>query len=220
MIRYSFNRAWVEALTTGRLRFPSHHADVPEAKDTLDWIGLNYYYRFLAGFHPRAFRQLFIEQSRPMDGLSGPESVGEVWPEGLFEQIKWLCETTGKPLYITENGLPDADDSLRPLHMIRSLRSVWQAINYNYPVKGYFYWTLVDNFEWAEGYDPRFRFGLFGCDLDTQQRTKKRSADLYGEICAANAVTADMARRYVPSMADELFPAPEVQSEVKLPVRE
>ncbi len=107
--------------------------------------------------------------------------------------------------------------TLRPLHMIRSLRSVWQAINYNYPVKGYFYWTLVDNFEWAEGYDPRFRFGLYGSDHETQQRTKKRSAELYGEICAANALTADMVRRYVPDAFDELFPGVEVQAEVKFP---
>jgi len=219
LIRYAFNRAWIEALMTGILRFPSHHADVPEAVDMLDWIGLNYYYRFVAGFSLRAVRQMFIQQARPNNGILGPESVGEIWPEGLFAEIKWLCERTNKPLYITENGLPDEDDSLRPLHLIRSLRSVWQAINYNYPVKGYFHWTLIDNFEWAEGYDPRFRFGLYACDPETQRRTKKRSADLYGEICAANALTADMARRYIPDWFDELFPAVDVQAEVTLPAR-
>jgi beta-glucosidase len=101
--------------------------------------------------------------------------------------------------------------------MVRSLRSVWQAINHNYPVKGYFWWTLVDNFEWSEGYDPRFRFGLYACDPVTQVRTRHPSADLYSEICAANALTADMAWRYLPDHADELFPGVAVQQEVELP---
>lgn len=218
MVRHTFNRAFVEALLTGELKF-QRKIEIPEARDTLDWIGLNYYYRFLVGFNVLKPRQLFIEQRRPYDGILGPESVGEIWPEGLFEQIRWLGERTDKPLYITENGVADADDTLRPLHMVRSIRSVWQAINYNYPVKGYFFWTLVDNFEWAEGYDPAFRFGLHSVDPVTQVRTPKTSAALYGEICAANALTADMVRRYVPESADELFPSVPVQKEIEWPAK-
>ena len=216
-VRHMFNRAFIDAIMTGELRLPRHKIDVPEARDTLDWIGLNYYYRFLAGFSLLAPQQLFIKQSRPRNGILGPKSVGEIWPEGIYDEIKWLCNRTNKPLYITENGLPDADDSIRPLHMIRSLRSVWNAINFNLPVKGYFYWTLVDNFEWAEGYDPAFKFGLYGCDPETQVRTKKRSADLYGAICAANALTSDMVREYAPGALDELFPSVDVQEDVTLP---
>jgi beta-glucosidase len=219
LVRQTFNRSFVEAIMTGELKFPGQKkVESPEARDTLDWIGLNYYYRFLVGFNLLRPRQLFIEQTRPHEGILGPESVGEIWPEGLFEQIKWLSERTAMriPLYVTENGVPDGDDTVRPLHMIRSLSSVWQAINFNYPVKGYFYWTLVDNFEWAEGYDPRFRFGLYGCDLETQIRSKRRSAELYGEICAANALTSDMVRRYVPDEAEHLFPGVDVQAEVQL----
>jgi beta-glucosidase len=206
----------IDAIMTGELRFPAHKVEIPELRDTLDWIGLNYYYRYLAGFSMRAPQQGFIRHSRPREGLPGPESVGEIWPEGIFDEIKWLCMRTGKPLYITENGVPDADDSIRPLCLIRSLYSVWNAINTNLPVKGYFYWTLVDNFEWADGYDPAFRFGLYGCDLETQVRTKKRSADLYGAICAANALTSDMVREFAPDALDELFPGVEVQADVEL----
>jgi len=219
LIRNAFNRAWVLAFQTGTLQFPLFKANVPEAQDTLDWIGLNYYYRFLVYFTPLRPQQLFINQTKPPDGILGPGDVGEIWPEGLMEHIRWLAETIGKPLYITENGVPDADDVLRPLHMIRSLRAVWKSIGYNYPVKGYFWWSLVDNFEWSEGYDPRFRFGLYGCDPVTQERTKRRSADLYGEICAANALTSDIARRYIPSDFDTLFPGLDVQAEVALPQR-
>lgn len=220
LIHDVFNRSFVRALTTGVLQFPLHKIGVPEARNTLDWIGLNYYYRFLVRFNLLHPRQLFVQQTRPRDGIRGPDdSVGEIWPEGLFEHIKWLVTMTGKPLYVTENGVPDADDSLRPLHLVRSLINLWQAVNFNYPVKGYFYWTLVDNFEWAEGYDPRFRFGLYGCDPITQERTRRASAELYGEICAANGLSADMVRRFVPDQAEALFPGVEVESTVRLPPR-
>ncbi|NDJ78296.1 MAG: glycoside hydrolase family 1 protein [Chloroflexi bacterium] len=216
VIRHFFNRAIIGGLLTGKLRLPLRTFRVPEAKDTLDWIGLNYYYRFAVGFHPLYPQQFFIRQSRPKTGILGPESVGEIWPEGLFEHIRWLSDVTRKPLYITENGVADPDDTLRPLHMVRSLCSVWQAINYNAPVKGYFHWTLVDNIEWSEGYDPRFQFGLHTCDRETQERAKRRSAELYGEICALNAFTGDMAQRYVPDQFDELFPGVDVQANVPL----
>ena len=120
---------------------------------------------------------------------------------------------------MTENGVPDPDDSLRPLHMVRSLRSVWRAIMHNYPVRGYFAWTLVDNFEYKEGYDPAFNFGLYACDHETQVRTRRRSATLYGEIARANGLTAEMIRRYLPDRAEELIPSVSVQQEVTLPQR-
>ncbi len=222
-LRHIFNRTLIDAIITGELKLPMTTIEIPEARDTLDWIGLNYYYRFLAGFNLLKPQQLFVHQSRPRDGLLGPESVGEIWPEGIFDEIKWLCNRTDKPLYITENGVPDAatpDDSLRQLHMIRSLHSVWQAINHNLPVKGYFYWTLVDNFEWAEGYDPAFRFGLYHCDHTTQVRTKKRSADLYSAICTANALTSEMVREFAPDALEPLFPSVDVSAEVNLPGRD
>lgn len=219
-IQQSFNGVFLDALLDGVLRFPLRAIKVPQARDTFDWVGLNYYYRFLAGLDLRAARQAFIRQSRPREGLLGPESVGEIWPEGLFDHIKWLAGRTDRPIYITENGLPDGDDTHRPLHLVRSLRSVWSAINYNYPVKGYFYWTLVDNFEWAEGYDPRFRFGLLAHDPATQARTPRASAALYGEVCAANALTGAAVRQYAPAVMDSLFPGVPVQREVVLPARQ
>ena len=219
-VRHFFNEAWVEALATGVLRFPFHKAAVPEARDTLDWIGLNYYYRYRVAFSLLRPRGLFIHRTTPRDGIQGPDSVGEIWPEGLMEHIKWLYKATGKPIYITENGLPDPDDTVRPLHMVRSIRCLWEAINYNYPVKGYFYWSLVDNFEWAEGYDPRFSFGLFACDHETQTRTPRPSAGLYGSICKANGLASDAMRRYVPDQADAMFPSVELQTEVELPANQ
>ncbi|GIV82016.1 MAG: hypothetical protein KatS3mg051_1370 [Anaerolineae bacterium] len=172
------------------------------------------------GFNLLRPRQAFIEQTRPRDGSAGASTASaKSGRKDCWSKSAGWPERTDRPLYITEHGVPDADDSLRPLVLVRGLRSVWRAINFNYPVRGYFFWTLVDNFEWSEGYDPRFRFGLFGCDPQTQQRTPRRSAELYGEICAANALTMDMVRRYVPEHADALFPGVPVQREVRLPAR-
>lgn len=220
LMRGVFNRAFVLALTTGELRLPLRRAQVPEARDTLDWIGLNYYYRFQVAFHPLYPHQVFLRQTPPRDGIRGPGDTGEIWPEGLLEQIKWLCQTTGKPLYVTENGVPDPGDNLRMVHMVRSLRSVWKAIMHSFPVRGYFYWTLVDNFEWSEGYDPRFRFGLYGCDPETRERTVRSSAALYRDICAANALDSETIRRVIPDEFDALFPGVDVQPRVTLPARE
>jgi beta-glucosidase len=221
LVRNTFNRAFVLALTTGELRLPMRRVEVPQARDTLDWIGLNYYYRFQVSFHPFYPHQVFLRQTPPRDGIRGPGDTGEIWPEGLLEQIKWLYKTTGKPLYVTENGVPDPDDAIRPLHMVRSLRSVWKAVMHSYPVRGYFYWTLVDNFEWAEGYDPRFRFGLYACDPVTQERTARPSATLYRDICAANALDSETIRRAIPAHEfDALFPGVEVQPRVTLLPRE
>ena len=74
----------------------------------------------------------------------------------------------GKPIMITENGLPDDDDDQRPRFLLTHLAQVWRAIREGVPVRGYYHWSLVDNFEWAQGY--AMRFGLIEVDFATQER--------------------------------------------------
>jgi beta-glucosidase len=74
-------------------------------------------------------------------------------------------------------------------------------------VRGYLHWTLVDNFEWAEGCGVRF--GLVELDPHTQERTPRVSASLFGEICRANAITEAMVERYAPEAMETIFGAPE-----------
>jgi beta-glucosidase len=71
------------------------------------------------------------------------------------------------------------------------------------PVKGVYFWSLVDNFEWAEGFSARF--GLIGLDLETGKRTLKSSGQLYGEICRNGAITMEMIERYAPELKEQLF---------------
>jgi beta-glucosidase len=109
----------------------------------------------------------------------------------------------GKPIYVTETGVPDNDDSKRPRFLLTHLAAVHRALNEGVPVKGFYFWSLVDNFEWADGFSARF--GLIHLDLATGQRTLKRSGKLYGEICRAGAITADMVERYDPEVGEQLF---------------
>jgi beta-galactosidase len=106
-------------------------------------------------------------------------------PRGLRNVLR-LAASYELPIYITENGIDDADDDLRPGYLVGHLRAVRGAISDGADVRGYFHWSLVDNFEWAEGY--RAHFGLYSFDPDTLARRPRSSARLYGRIAAQNAL--------------------------------
>src|SRR5260370_27562285 len=101
------------------------------------------------------------------------------------------------PIYVTENGIADRDDALRPEYVLTHVRAMLRAIQAGAPVRGYFHWTCFDNFEWAEGYTAKF--GLIACDPLTQERRPRPSAWLFAEICRLNQLPATA----------ELPPAPE-----------
>ena len=88
------------------------------------------------------------------------------------------------PIEITENGVADESDTLRPEHLRRHLLILSQAISEGQDIRSYHHWSLMDNFEWAEGY--KLRFGLFHVDYDTQERTMRESGRLFKEIIANN----------------------------------
>ncbi len=124
-------------------------------------------------------------------------------PLGMFEALKWGLKYK-LPIIVTENGFDDADDHVRPRYMVEHIHQVWRAVNFNWPIKGYFHWTLVDNFEWERGWTQRF--GLWELDIETQARHKRPSADLYAEICRENGISDDMVRHYAPAALPEMFP--------------
>jgi beta-glucosidase len=202
------NHVLLDALTDGVLRFPiikSQH--IEHAAGTLDWLGVNYYQRFRVGIKIwDAVRRLFpgsqsdILHYGTKPGLqTGPGEWGEIHPEGLFESLSSLARYD-VPMYITENGIPDHTDRYRRAFIIGHLYQLWRAVQAGIDVRGYYHWSLIDNFEWSEGYDPRFSFGLFEVDFETQERSKRDSAELYGEICAAGAIDRSMIEKYAPEL--------------------
>jgi beta-glucosidase len=201
-----FNQSFLNALLKGRWGNLIMGRGAPSARRlrrTLDWIGLNYYTRQRSAFDHASPGQLFGTIDKTPDAVMSDFDFGEIYPEGMMILLRRLART-GLPIYITENGLPDADDDLRPSFIVRHLRVIWLAIQFCFDVRGYYHWSIVDNFEWGEGW--RMRFGLYELDTRTQERIPRRSALLYRDIVRANSLTSDIVREYTPELADVLFP--------------
>lgn len=185
-IDHIINWMYLDALVTGRLRAPlGLGAHIPEAAGTMDFLGVNYYTRSCVAFDLRRPAQAFVREVRPPGAVFSDGGYGEIYPDGLLEVLRRV-RGYGLPIYITENGIPDADDDLRPGFIVEHLQRVRRAVEEGCPVQGYYHWSLVDNFEWADGWS--LRFGLYALDPATQVRTPRPSAALYGEICRSNTL--------------------------------
>jgi len=156
---------------------------VPELAGTLDWYGLNFYTRWMV-------RSLSPEPHVARPGAILNDLGWELWPQGL----EWALATAarcGKPILVTENGIADAQDALRPAAIVAAAQAMHSALAQGVPVLGYLHWSLMDNFEWADGYNGRF--GLYEVDFDDPERPRKRrpSAEVFARIARANALTDD-----------------------------
>jgi len=180
------NWSFLSAVTTGRVRAFPWYAVFPEAAGTLDFVGVNYYTRDLVAFDPRRPMRLFGRNFHPSGCEMSDGGYGEIYPEGLYRTLRRV-QPLGLPVYVTENGIPDADDDQRPRFLVRHLAQVWRAIRDGVPVRGYYYWSLVDNFEWAEGWS--LKFGLVAVDPGSQVRLVRPSAAVYARICRTGAIS-------------------------------
>jgi len=182
------NTSFIDGAATGRVRALPWVVNVPEAARTLDFVGVNYYTRDMVSFDLRRPKQ-FFGRNFPAPGAPVSDGgYGEIYPEGLSRVLR-LAARYGKPIFITENGLPDDDDHRRPAFIIDHLSQVWRAIQEGVPVRGYYHWSLVDNFEWVRGWS--LKFGLISVDPATQARTLRPSAHLYKEICRTGTITLE-----------------------------
>jgi beta-glucosidase len=157
-----------------------------------DFVGINYYMRQSYKYSP------FIPLTRAkMTELPGAErsEMWEVYPEGLYNLLIRLRDEYGNPeCYITENGyplpekdgVPIIDDAPRISYLARHIRQAGRALEDGVNLKGFYVWSLMDNFEWAFGY--RMRFGLIRTDFETLERTWKRSAYWYKALVAKRAL--------------------------------
>jgi beta-glucosidase len=192
----------IEASVRGRIPRLIGWRHVKELENTSDFIGVQYYQRVTIAFDAASIGTLFSRQVVSPGAELSDLNFSEVYPQGLYHLLRRTARY-GKPIYITENGIPDADDDRRPAFLIAHLWQIWKALRDGVPVKGYFHWTLTDNFEWAEGWN--LRFGLIKLDPHTQAREMRRSAALYGEMCKSNALSADTVQLYAPELTSEVF---------------
>lgn len=159
----------------------------------VDFLGINYYSRQIVRADEEA--PFGVATVPPKGDREVTEMGYDVYPEGLGELLRRVHrEYRPGQIYITENGVAFADhyengqvdDPKRISYIHQHLLQVHQAIEEGVPVKGYFYWSLMDNFEWAYGYSKRF--GLLYVVPETLERVWKRSAHWYADVVRANAV--------------------------------
>lgn len=203
-IRKNMFYSFPDALVDGKFRFLNKKESIPAAANTLDYFGLNYYTRTLVNFQLTAYKNLFYRLSFPPGAEVSETNHMANAPDGFFEALHW-AKSYQQPVIVTENGIEDKSDKLRPSYLFEHIHQIWRAVNFNWPVKGYFHWTLVDNFEWERGWTQRF--GLWGLDVDTQARIRRDSVDAYAAICNENGITSDMVQTYAPQAFERLFPS-------------
>jgi len=198
-----FNAMVPHALHTGEFNTILKKEKIPQAAGTQDFLGLNYYTSDQVRFNLLTPSQFFARRFFPAGALLSESGFIAHDPAGLMACVKWGHQF-GVPMIITENGVDDSEDSLRPQYILEHLHALWRVINNNYPVEGYFHWTLVDNFEWERGWSQRF--GLWGLERETQARVRRPSADLFAEICRTNGISSEMVAKYAPQSVSKLFP--------------
>ncbi len=143
-----------------------------------DFVGVQNYSRMRVG--PEG--ALDVEAGVPVTTMGY-----ELWPQGLEATIRRAWQVTGgTPIYVTENGISTEDDAERVSFVTRALEGVLRCIDDGINVLGYTYWSLLDNFEWALGYGPRF--GLVSVNRETFERVAKPSAEWFGMVAKANAL--------------------------------
>ncbi len=174
------------------IRLHDRPGDLEIINQPLDFLGLNVYSRGLIGANPWNP----VISIRPVEPTGPTTAMGwEIYPPCLYDVLSLASRYTDIPLYITENGAafkdevqPDGtiDDPERIAYLQAHLAEAHRAIEEGLNLRGYFVWSLLDNFEWEEGYRPRF--GLIHVDFTTLQRTRKRSAVWYRDVIARNGL--------------------------------
>ncbi|MCL4403779.1 glycoside hydrolase family 1 protein [Patescibacteria group bacterium] len=141
---------------------------------TSDFIGVNHYFHIWTGLWPD-------RDHYPLSDMNWKLRPASIYP------VLMRLKRFGKPIYVTENGLADSKDEHRAWFIRETLNGVHRAIGSGADVRGYLHWALLDNFEWTDGFWPRF--GLISVDYETLERKYRPSALAYRDICRGNGIT-------------------------------
>jgi beta-galactosidase len=203
--RYSFFDAltkgefgWVSCVSDNDSRFSEKKSSTerPDLKRRLDWIGVNYYSRAvvkktgdtcssLAGYGHDAVPGWPSKDNREVSDFGW-----EVYPKGLYNVLRGYNDRYHLPMTVTENGVADSLDKLRPRFLVSHIHQVTKAISEGINVNGYLHWSLLDNYEWAQGF--RMKFGLAGVDLKTKRVEMRPSALVFKRIAENHGIPEDM----------------------------
>jgi beta-glucosidase len=167
-----FNQAIIDAPKNGRivLSIPGVvdiDEEAPNLKGSLDWLGINYYGRdhVRADLSDPSLSEQYVPAERPVSDLGW-----DIWPQGMYQVLK-RYSALGLPIYVTENGIADHRSGKRPGFLRAHFEALVRAAREGVDVRGYFHWSLLDNFEWAEGHEPRF--GLYSVDYASPDKRRE-----------------------------------------------
>lgn len=158
------NTAWFSAQLLRPVYWMINLFFVRKIKGVMDFSGIQYYRRIS-----------FILKNKEVSDFGW-----EIYPEGFYDVIKKYWKNFGKPIFILENGVADARDIIREKFIRDHIAAMKKAMDEGVDVRGYFYWSLLDNFEWDSGFWPRF--GLVEVDYKTMERKVRKSAKIYTDI--------------------------------------
>ena len=208
-VDYVFHYLWIDSLLNGS--FDSDFdgtADEqhPDWKDKIDWLGVQYYFQSGVTANPALIPLVDATVCLPpvdfgtcvrLDDPTKyvPEMRYWYYEPGIYNVIMAMSERyAGLPLVVTEAGIATNTGARRAENVVRTLEQVQRAIDEGADVRGYYHWSLMDNFEWAEGYGPRF--GLYTVDRDDFSRTPTEGATVLSEIAGARAITGAQRDQY------------------------
>lgn len=170
--------------------FPARLSDwwfmeyIPDHFTKVDFFGMSYYARLSHDPMPITF----IDTPKKIKALGkSHDDMWEYHPEGLRTCMDRYWKKYRKPIIITENGVCDSSDELRQQAILDYAQIIHQAIEDGLDIRGYYWWSAWDNFEWHLG--PTYRFGLYACDLETKERRKRKSAEVYEKLAHGKEVT-------------------------------
>jgi len=192
--KYFFEDLFMDGVVLGRVdenwdKGPGQAPVRPEIAGRVDFIGVNYYFRFQA----QAFASplsvispyLTFNMAREFDGN---------YPQGIGDVLVSVAKKYGKPLYVSETGTPQDDEARGAAWTVRTLGQTRRAIRDGADVRGYFAWSLMDNYEWNHGMG--MRFGLYAVDATTKDRALRDSGTAFARMAKSRDVPADLEAQY------------------------
>ena len=195
-----YSVAWIEGMGHEEAMYISNWYFLDRVK--MDFIGINHYTRtVIKKTHEKEKPENFeinwrvvngygyvcAGMNRSLGGRLVTDNGWEIYPEGMYNVIKAIAERYNNlPMFITENGIADSRDTLRPFYIVTYLSEIEKAINKGYNIRGYLHWSLTDNYEWAKGFSKKF--GLVQMNFRTKKFAVRPSALLMKDIISSRSL--------------------------------
>jgi beta-glucosidase/6-phospho-beta-glucosidase/beta-galactosidase len=190
--QYIFHDMFMDGVVFGKLdeTWRGQPTERPDIKGKIDFVGVNYYFRFRAKGWWEGYLMGGISPFLDFDATAGFEAT----PKGLQATIHRVAQRYHLPIYLSETGADQADEEAGAAWMVQTLEQVKASIAAGDDVRGYYAWTLMDNYEWNHG--MQMKMGLYAVDPSTKERRMRPAGEALGRMMRARDVPADLAAKY------------------------